>query len=440
MIKIIFKNLWHRRAQNGWLFAELIIVTILAWEIIDPVAVSISDRNEPLGYDADRLVNLSFISLPENAAEYKAEEADSASNVANSAKIARYLESLPEVESACFAGYDPILNSSSNSWEQLQSGNPAVDTLVKNIISVQYEPDSKFFETMGIESASGSPSPEELSRYNAGRREVIVTEDYARLFWPDENALGKKFVSVSRDGLDTTYTTIVGVVKGLRYQSILRSRCLIFNQDRYFDYNTDFDEFAYTVRLAPGVDPKQFVADFGPERRSQLSIGNFRLNKIATQQALINNVEFTYGVASNRKIKMILCSFFLINLILGTVGCFWLQTRRRVSETGVLRSFGALKSQIVKMLIGESVVLATTAFIIGDLLYLQYALKEGFDLGFVNNMALNVIDNWVSNFWEHFGIVSLIVYALIIICVIIGTLLPALKLSRINPVDALRDE
>lgn len=136
MMKIIFKNLWHRRAQNGWLFAELIIVTFLAWEIIDPVAVSISDRNEPLGYDADRLVNLSFISLPENAAEYKAEEADSASNVANSAKIARYLESLPEVESACFAGSNPILNSSSNYWDQLRSGNPAVDTLVKNIISV----------------------------------------------------------------------------------------------------------------------------------------------------------------------------------------------------------------------------------------------------------------------------------------------------------------
>lgn len=440
MIKIIFKNLWHRRAQNGWLFAELIIVTILAWEIIDPVAVSISDRNEPLGYDADRLVNLSFISLPENAAEYKAEEADSASNVANSAKIARYLESLPEVESACFVGYDPILNSSSNTWDQLLSGNPAVDTLVKSVLMIQYMPDSKFFETMGIESAPGSPSPEELSRYNAGRREVIVTEDYARLFWPDENALGKKFVSVSRDGLDTTYTTIVGVVKGLRYQSILRGRCLVFSKDRYFDYNTDFDEFTYTVRLAPDVDPKQFVADFGPERRSQLSIGNFRLNKIATQQALINNVEFTYGVASNRKIKMILCSFFLINLILGTVGCFWLQTRRRISETGVLRSFGALKSQIVKMLIGESVVLASAAFVIGDLLYLQYALKEGFDIGFVNNIALNVIDNWVSNFWQHFAVVSLIVYALIIICVIIGTLLPALKLSRINPVDALRDE
>ena len=92
------------------------------------------------------------------------------------------------------------------------------------------------------------------------------------------------------------------------------------------------------------------------------------------------------------------------------------------------------------MLIGESVVLASAAFIIGDLLYLQYALKEGFDIGFTNNRGINIIDNWVGSFWEHFAIVSLIVYALIIICVIIGTLLPALKLSAVNPVDALRDE
>ena len=95
MLKIIFKNLWHRRTQNGWLFAELIIVTMLAWEILDPVAVSISDRYLPMGYDADRLVNLSFISMPDNAAEYRPEEADSAANVSNSSQIARYLESLP---------------------------------------------------------------------------------------------------------------------------------------------------------------------------------------------------------------------------------------------------------------------------------------------------------------------------------------------------------
>ncbi len=440
MLKIIFKNLWHRRTQNGWLFAELIIVTMLAWEILDPVAVSISDRYLPMGYDADRLVNLSFISMPDNAAEYRPEEADSAANVSNSSKIARYLESLPEVESASFVGYAPVLNSLSNSFNQFSSGNPAVDTLVKSILTVSYYPDSKFFETMGIESAPGSPSPEELSRLNAGRSEVIVTEDYAKLFWPDENALGKKFVSVSRDGNDTTYTTIVGVVKGLRYQTILRSRCLVFINSRLYDNKIDYDEFTYVVRLADGIDAEEFVAGFGPERRNALSIGNFRLNKIATQQALIDDTEFGYGVTSERKVKTILCIFFLINLVLGTIGCFWLQTRRRISETGVLRSFGAQKSHIVRMLIGESVVLASAAFIIGDLLYLQYALKEGFDIGFTNNRGINIIDNWVGSFWEHFAIVSLIVYALIIICVIIGTLLPALKLSAVNPVDALRDE
>lgn len=440
MFKIILKNLWHRRVQNCWLFAELIIVTILSWEIIDPVAVSISDRYQPMGYDADRLVNLSFVTLPENTAEYREEEADSATTVANVAKIAHYLESLPEVESASFAGYDPILNASGNSWQEYKSGNEAVDTLIKYVLNVSYYPGCKFFETMGIESAPGSPSPEELSKINPGRNDIIITEDYARLFWPDENAVGKKFVSVSRDGNDTIYTTIIGVVKGLRYQSILRSRCLAFMSAARYGHTPDYSDFTYTVRLAPGISPDEFVANFDAQRRREIAIGNFRLNKIAAQQALIESTEFTYGVSSQRKLKSILCAFFLINLILGTVGCFWLQTRRRISETGVLRSFGALKSDIVKMLIGESVVLASAAFVIGDLLYLQYALKEGFDVGFTNNRSLNVIDNWVGNFWEHFAVVSLIVYALIIICVIIGTLMPALKLSRINPVDALRDE
>ena len=52
----------------------------------------------------------------------------------------------------------------------------------------------------------------------------------------------------------------------------------------------------------------------------------------------------------------------------------------------------------------------------------------------------NLIYTWVSHFWQHFAIVSAIVYAIILICVVIGTWLPARRVSRINAVDALRDE
>lgn len=53
MLKLIFKNLWARRRRNGWLLAELILVSIVTWIILDPVIVVTHDRSIPLGYDAD---------------------------------------------------------------------------------------------------------------------------------------------------------------------------------------------------------------------------------------------------------------------------------------------------------------------------------------------------------------------------------------------------
>ena len=41
---------------------------------------------------------------------------------------------------------------------------------------------------------------------------------------------------------------------------------------------------------------------------------------------------------------------------------------------------------------------------------------------------------------EHFFVISAIVYALILVCTLIGTYLPAREVSRVDPVDALRDE
>ena len=38
MIRLIMKNLWARRRKNGWLLAELILVSIVTWVIVDPVS------------------------------------------------------------------------------------------------------------------------------------------------------------------------------------------------------------------------------------------------------------------------------------------------------------------------------------------------------------------------------------------------------------------
>ena len=62
MFKLIIKNIWSRRKRNAWLLAELIVVAIIAWAVLDPVVVSLHMQRQPRGYDSDRLliVNLDY--------------------------------------------------------------------------------------------------------------------------------------------------------------------------------------------------------------------------------------------------------------------------------------------------------------------------------------------------------------------------------------------
>ena len=53
MFKLIIKNLWSRRKRNGWLLAELMLVTVVAWVIIDPLVMAVVVKTTPYGYDTD---------------------------------------------------------------------------------------------------------------------------------------------------------------------------------------------------------------------------------------------------------------------------------------------------------------------------------------------------------------------------------------------------
>lgn len=127
-----------------------------------------------------------------------------------------------------------------------------------------------------------------------------------------------------------------------------------------------------------------------------------------------------------------------MNLILGVIGTFWLQTRKRIPEMGIRRAFGAARGSLVRMLLAENLLLATAGCLIGFLLYWQYAIHNGLAFGDEVNLEQNVVDNWIGSFGEHFMVVSLIVYGLIAVCVIVGTLIPAVAVSRVQIVDAIR--
>ena len=121
------------------------------------------------------------------------------------------------------------------------------------------------------------------------------------------------------------------------------------------------------------------------------------------------------------------------------MGTFWLQTRTRREEVGVMLSFGATPGRIVRQLLGEGAVLTTLGTLVGCFIYLQYAISEGLAKG-VSDWMGKVQTYWTDSFGLHFLIVSLIVYAILLAVVSVGVYIPARKISRIPPTEALRDE
>lgn len=65
MLHLIGKNLWARRYRNGWLLAELIIVSMVIWVLTDPIVVTTHDRGLPTGITEEGMYRrILLLSLP----------------------------------------------------------------------------------------------------------------------------------------------------------------------------------------------------------------------------------------------------------------------------------------------------------------------------------------------------------------------------------------
>ena len=436
MWKIIFQNLWSRRKKIGWIFTELAIVTMILWVLIDVSTVFLYNKSLPTGYDNDRLCQVDIRTYSEDDSMYNEEYGTEEACNENIERILRKVRNYEGVENATYIFTSwQYLGTSGVQAYTIKSGNEAVDSLIKPIHVMRFHLNTNYFETYGIETAEGSPSPEELSKLNFAWNDVVVTEDVVKRFFGKENAVGKKLFFIDWKK-DTIWCPIKAVVKDVRHQSYRPNSALIFRpllKPELYDY------CKLVVRVKAGVDMSDFLKGFDEFVNKELNVGNFYAQKVESLNEIIRLTEVSYVTLND--ITLILTVFFLINLSLGVVGTFWLQTRDRVEEMGVLRTFGATKWNIRIMLLGEGFVLSTLAVFVGCMLYLQIALHTelvGTSLGMLYDIGTNLTDSWILHFGEHFMIVSLLCYVVITITMLIGIYIPARSISNVNPIEALR--
>jgi len=423
MFKLILKNLWSRRRRNAVLLIELIIITLVAWASLDTVIVNTYVRNMPLGYDMERLVKIEFGNEFLNPDEDNDDARDRALR-----RFAANLEALPEVESASRVDDDII-----------EGGGFSINCFSNaSFFTYNFTPGWNFFDTLGMKSVGRSPSTEELTSRTYADGEIVVSESGARLLFGDKDPVGHYIGEDDPDFKEEDAYKIVGVVSDIRSRSNESDATVFYwpNPWREYDNNP-----AMMIRLKEGVSARSFVNKYRDMMSNEFRGANLYCYKVAPMTDFSDDYLYESGYTNSMRLRVVLALFFLVNLCLGIVGTFLLQTRKRMEDAGVMLSFGATPRYIRAMLLGEGAVLTTVACAIGCAIYYHIADAVGLARGIGNiNVDMRVDVPWIASFGEHFAIVSLIIYMLVLVTVLIGIYIPARRISRVNPVDALRDE
>ena len=143
------------------------------------------------------------------------------------------------------------------------------------------------------------------------------------------------------------------------------------------------------------------------------------------------------GLGRQMRHGSLIAGFFAVNLAFGVFGTLLMYTRERREEAGIRRAFGATKWSVFLGFLREAWLLTTVSVIIGCIIYFQFAAAHGLNEFLGHNPNIHY---WFDSFGTHFLVVSACVYLIILVTVLIGTAIPAWRISRSNIVEAIKEE
>ena len=70
MIRHLLQLIWNQRKQNAWLWAELLLVSVFLWFLVDYLYVMGRTYTAPLGFDIRHTYSIVISSLSERSPDY----------------------------------------------------------------------------------------------------------------------------------------------------------------------------------------------------------------------------------------------------------------------------------------------------------------------------------------------------------------------------------
>lgn len=415
MIVHLLKIIRAQFRSNLWILAELMVVFVALWIMIDYFITQYTLYHRPVGFETDRVYQAVVSLRSSDSPQFVVYPEDSEEPKQNFDRIVERIRQHPDVEAVALSMYS-LPYSYSNSSNGLQKDS--VEQFVRT-----YWVTPAYFQVFHITPAAGG-LPEELEQ-RIQQPGLIISADIAQLFFHRTNVVDEELAS----GEDTM--KIVAVTEPVRNDEYNEKNPfawfrLLSNDE--IESERDCMVTQITFRIRPNVETAGFEERFMKEMRRQLQAGNFWVSDVQRYNDIREQFLEKTSNSSGQQVISSVMLFLLVNVFLAVIGSFWFRVNRRKEELGLRMAMGSSRTGLLRFTITESLLLLTLAalpalFICGNLMYADL-------------VSASAADERLLRFFE----VSLITWLLLAFIIVLGVWYPAQKAARIAPADALRAE
>jgi putative ABC transport system permease protein len=331
-------------------------------------------------------------------------------------QLSERLEALPGVAGAGAARVLPLARNIGD-WSITIEGRPTEPNENPNGDFQSVTPG--YFRAFGVELVRGRLLT--ATDHEDAAPVVVINETMAARYWPDQDAIGKRF-RMGGSGATYPFMTIVGIVRGTRHNAVVesaRAEMYLPHAQLAQSAGGPVRAMAIVIKSATG-EPLQLAAPLRATVRAMDR--NLPLAEIRTMDEVT-----AAALAAPRFAALLLGVFASVALILAAIGLYGtisLLVTERSHEIGIRMALGASRGWVVGFVLRRGLALAG----IGILLGIVGAL-----------LLTRLLSALIYGVGATDPVTFIAVPVVLGIIVVVACLRPARRAASLDPLVALRD-